>query len=93
MKQLLDICNFSARTFRRQWNKRFTVSPMKLLNRCRLDKAVDLLIETDLSIAEIAYKVGYEDPFYFTRKFIQYKNVPPNKFRRERTGPGKAVPR
>lgn len=34
-----------------------------------------------LAVAEIAYKVGFEDQYYFSRAFKQVFGVPPTKFR------------
>jgi len=48
-----------------------------------LKMAAQLLLETDLTIAEISYKVGFEDPFYFSKCFKAHFNVSPSKYGQE----------
>ncbi len=48
----------------------------------RLHKASKLLVETDRSISEIAYEVGFSDPNYFSRVFIQEYGITPKEMRR-----------
>jgi two-component system, response regulator YesN len=51
------------------------------LNRVRIREAKKLLQETNLNIAEISYKVGYNDPNYFTRVFKEYTSMTPSDYR------------
>ena len=44
-------------------------SPVELLRSARLDRAYQLLLKTDKSVSEIAYKVGFTAPSYFTKCF------------------------
>ena len=46
----------------------------------RLNKAAQLLLTTDLQIAEIAYKVGYSEPSNFTKSFSTQFNQTPSQF-------------
>ena len=47
----------------------------------RLQKGKQLLEETTLGIAEIAYEVGFADPNYFSRTFAKEFGFPPSKTR------------
>ena len=48
-----------------------------LLRKARLNRAKTLLAETDKSISEIAYEVGYSSPSYFTKCYKdEYKILP-----------------
>lgn len=52
-------------------------SPVDLLRKARLSEAHRLLMESDLSVSEIAYKVGFTSPSYFTKCFKEeYGKVP-----------------
>lgn len=42
-------------------------SPNELLRRMRLRKAASLLVATDMTVAEVAYEVGFSSPSYFTK--------------------------
>lgn len=48
----------------------------------RLTKAFELLKDSELNISEVAYRVGFKDPSYFSRLFSQYFGVAPKKMRR-----------
>lgn len=47
----------------------------------RLQRAKDLLASTDLNISEIAFKVGYSDPKYFSHTFLQEFGKRPTSYR------------
>jgi AraC family transcriptional regulator of arabinose operon len=56
---------------------------MEYVKRLRSARARELLITTDLSVTEIAERVGYSDPFYFTRQFRVVNGTSPTAFRAE----------
>ncbi|GEM_PF-4439286 len=45
----------------------------------RLNEAYKLVKESELSVSEIAYSVGYNDPNYFTKLFTEKFGTPPTK--------------
>ncbi len=47
----------------------------------RLQQGKTLLQTTDLTVSEIAYAVGFTDPFYFSRTFSQEFGAAPSSFR------------
>ena len=52
------------------------------LNNVRIIRAEKLLLETDMSITEIAMKCGYETSNYFGDAFRRTNNCSPSQFRR-----------
>lgn len=56
-------------------------SPVELVHLRMLIEAERLLRYTSMSIAQIAYHLGYEDPAYFTRFFTRRSRKPPREFR------------
>ncbi len=60
------------------------LSPKRYLARERLGRAALLLEESRLSIAEIAFRVGYGDQSAFTRAFQRKWGQPPADYRRAR---------
>ncbi|MEO5906165.1 MAG: ATP-binding protein [Saprospiraceae bacterium] len=54
------------------------------IRQIRLYAAMDLLKTSDLSIAETAYKVGFEDPNYFSRSFAAEFGITPSETRNGR---------
>jgi len=53
----------------------------QFIRSVRLQKSIHLIQTTDLTIAEIAYEVGYNDPNYFTRSFKKEFNKVPGDIR------------
>jgi AraC family transcriptional regulator, arabinose operon regulatory protein len=49
----------------------------------RIDKAKSLLLDTDLSMIEIAHSVGIEDAYYFSRLFKEQEGVAPTQFKKD----------
>jgi AraC-like DNA-binding protein len=48
----------------------------------RMAQARRLLVESDLTIAEVAHRVGYSDPVYFVRTFRRAHGATPLRWRR-----------
>ena len=57
------------------------LSISEYINTQRLSKAKNLLQESDLNISEIAYKVGYSSPGYFSTSFKNKYGTSPKDFR------------
>ena len=58
------------------------VTTIQYVQRIRLEQAKQLLADdSDLTIAEIAFKSGFEDPANFSRVFKRTFNVSPSQFR------------
>lgn len=53
-----------------------------LINR-RIEEAKKLLHDTDLSVDEVAFKIGYENVIYFRKVFKSKTNMSPGQYRRE----------
>ena len=52
-------------------------TPVDLLRKARLSKALELLADPELTVSEIAYRVGFTSPSYFTKCFKdEYGKVP-----------------
>jgi len=49
----------------------------------RLQKGREMLLNTDLGIAEIAYDVGFSDPNYFSRTFYKEFGINPSEVRKK----------
>jgi len=47
------------------------VTPLQYLTRLRLGRAAELLRENRLTVRAVARKVGYDDPYHFSRAFRQ----------------------
>lgn len=78
--------NMSVRQFYRKFNEMSTeVSPNEFIKLCRLDKAADLLKNTNLSILEIISIIGISSRSYFYKEFIKKFGCTPKDFRKAST--------
>jgi transcriptional regulator GlxA family with amidase domain len=59
------------------------MAPTRFLHALRLEKARQLLVETDRSVGEIAVGAGYHDQSHFTRHFRKLTGMAPGKYRAE----------
>ena len=66
-----------CRFFKRNFNKSFFV----FVNEYKISLAGKLLIDTDLSVAEVAYKSGYNNLTFFHRQFHKFMELSPSKYR------------
>lgn len=57
-------------------------SPNEYIRIIRMKKAAELLLEDRLTVSEISYKVGINDPLYFSKCFKQQFSVAPTVYRR-----------
>jgi len=69
--------------FNQVFRKTFGVPPMRYLEQQRLRRAKELIAGTDRTMTEIAFEVGYSDPYYFSRAFRRLTGMPPSVYRAE----------
>ncbi len=65
----------------RRFKQRFSVNLSDYIQTIRLNRAKELLSETEARIYEIALEVGYQDDKYFRKVFKKQFGVTPNEFR------------
>jgi hypothetical protein len=66
---------------RHAFRKTFGCSPREMLQRLRLAHAKNLLLESSLSIKEIAARVGYLQQHDFNRLFRRHTGIAPSRWR------------
>jgi transcriptional regulator GlxA family with amidase domain len=66
---------------RHRFRRHFGISPREMLLRSRMSRARHLLLETGLSIKEIAAEVGYPRQHEFWRAFHKTTGVSPSRWR------------
>jgi transcriptional regulator GlxA family with amidase domain len=70
-----------TRTLYRFCQKNLNQSPYQWIREIRLDRAQKLLEQTDLTVDEIAFKVGYSDTTSFFRSFKKSYGLSPSQYR------------
>ena len=74
--------NLSVYQFIRNFKNITKTLPSKYIERIRIAKARQLLLETNLTIGEISNFVGYNDAFYFSKVFKRVTTMTPSDFRK-----------
>ena len=52
-------------------------TPLEIVTEYRLHRAQEML-KTGQSVSDVAYSVGFNDPFYFSRKYRSFFGYPPS---------------
>ncbi|MBQ6352475.1 MAG: helix-turn-helix domain-containing protein [Lentisphaeria bacterium] len=85
-RELADKLCVSESTLQRLFRARTGFSPHGYLLQLRLKKAETLLLESELSVGEVAAETGFADSNYFCRRFRRYARLSPLEFRKRRRG-------
>lgn len=83
-KQIADQWGMSTKTIARRLAQEGS-SYRQLRDEIRMAKAISLL-HADVSVEEIGYLVGYEDPRSFRRAFVRWFGANPSTYRRRHLG-------
>ncbi len=81
LDELASIMNISRMYFSNLFKCTFRISPKQYILNKRLTESQRLLLETRLSIKEIAYSVGFENENYFSEFFASKVGISALKFR------------
>jgi two-component system, response regulator YesN len=81
LNDLACLANLSASHFSSVFSQVTHQTFKEYLTEVRITKAKELLRTTSLKSADIAYKVGYNDPHYFSSAFKKNTGLSPIEFR------------
>lgn len=84
VKQLAGIAKVSPKYFVDLFKKTYGISAINYLTELRISRAKRLMMRSDLRLKDIAYQVGYNDEFYFSRKFKKEVGVSPTVYMKRR---------
>ena len=87
---LAKVAYVSPAHFSRTFRNTFGVTPHRYLQRRRVERAMFLLVQSDLSVTEICFDVGFNSLGTFSRTFSDIVGETPSRFRENHDG--KAVP-
>ncbi|MBO9610584.1 MAG: helix-turn-helix transcriptional regulator [Paenibacillaceae bacterium] len=68
--------------FSSEFSRRMGVSPQQYMHRLRMEKGKQLLAQSERSMTEIAYSLGFADLYAFSRAFKRHAGCSPLQFRR-----------
>ena len=80
-KELANLLHISRSKLARQLKSRKQLSPSNLIRQYRLEKARNLILTTDLTLAEIAHLTGFNEATYFSKSFKDFYQMNPSDLR------------
>ena len=83
--ELAQQCSFDIRYIARLFKKYQNTRPYDYLMKLKTDKALNLLLTSDLSIKRIAFMIGFSDPYHFSRIFKKRFKLSPSEYRENLT--------
>lgn len=82
LESISEKFHFNPCYFSTMFKERVGTTFVKYLLKVRIQKACELLLESDKKVYEIAALVGYKEAKYFNRVFKNEMNVSPDEYRR-----------
>lgn len=82
LKELADFVGYSESYFYRKFIEAFEIPPIEYFNRLKINKASIYLIKTNMSIVQIATKMGFSSADYFSRLFKKQVGITATEFRK-----------
>ena len=80
--QMADVAGLSSSQLERLCRRTLGIPPQKLLQRLRLEHAVQLITSTTMSMGDISAECGFYDQASFTRQFRSVLGLTPGAYRR-----------
>lgn len=83
LEEVAKAAHLSPRHFSRQFRSSTCLSPHQYVIRERVERAKRLLLNTDLSVGEVALSCGFSHQGHLSRHFVRLTGAPPSRFRPE----------
>jgi AraC-like DNA-binding protein len=90
LNEMAAFANLSVTHFSALFRKKTGHSPIEYFNHLKIQKACQYLAFTDMTIKELAFDVGIEDQYYFSRMFTRLMGISPSAYRK-RNSDNKAI--
>jgi AraC-like DNA-binding protein len=79
--QAAERCGVNVRYMSALFKRYNMMTPQSYIMRLKLNKAADMLLASDRSVKEIAGRVGFIDPYHFSRNFKRFYEISPTEYR------------
>ncbi|MCD8039191.1 MAG: AraC family transcriptional regulator [Lachnospiraceae bacterium] len=82
IEDLANVCHMSETHFRRVFQEKMNMTPIEYVNFVRIKKACELIDKTDISMEDVAEKVGFITPSTFNRNFRRIIGTSPYQWKK-----------
>lgn len=83
LSEMAYLSGRSLSSFRRDFEKIYSIPPAKWIQEKRMEKAKELLQSTQMNVSKICYQVGYENVSHFSKLYKDFWGESPSKNRLE----------
>lgn len=83
LEELSDIASLEKKYFCTLFKNTFGITPLDYVNSQKLKHSMTYLLDDSYTIKEVAYKVLFNDEFYYSRLFKKKFGISPSEFRRQ----------
>lgn len=80
--ELASFANLSISHFSAIFREKTGYAPIEYFNHLKVQKACQYLIFSNMTVQEIAMRLGVEDQYYFSRMFSKLMGIPPTEYRK-----------
>lgn len=81
LQEMAEHCSMSVSTLLRHFKKTYGTTPVKYINKLRLELAAELLASTYLRVSEVADRCGFSSASHFILQFRRKYGITPDSFR------------
>lgn len=81
LKQIAGEAGYSPTYLSVLFRKETNYAPLSYFSHLKILKACEFLDYTSMKVKEISYRLGYADPYYFTRDFRKKVGMSPRRYR------------
>lgn len=81
IEDMAALSGMSLSSFKRKFTSIYKESPAQYLQSRKIQEARKLLLHSSLTISEIAYQTGFQDPSHFTKVFRKWSGQTPVAYR------------
>ncbi|GHT69337.1 hypothetical protein AGMMS50239_35950 [Bacteroidia bacterium] len=78
MADVAEQSGIGNRYLRKLFAHHLNISPIEYLNQVRVNKAIELLRNSEMSVKEVCFSCGFKSPQYFSRVFKQQVGITPS---------------
>jgi AraC-like DNA-binding protein len=82
LEDYAELCHRSLSAFKREFQQTYKESPGKWIMKRRVERAANLLANTDQSVTEVAFETGFEDLSHFSRVFKNITGINPSEYKK-----------
>lgn len=86
LAELAAVAQMSRDHFARLFKRATGLTPHQYIIRCRVERAIQLMVDTAMPLLTIAHQLGFADQSHFSAAFHQHTGLTPTEYRRHTRG-------